>query len=574
MSTRNVHYFLLTLILALLLLVGWLGWTLYELSPASTEQIISSQTSDPPFTLKPSPVLRDITQDDPPLYLFAFTHTEDHINHELSEERYWRMSEILERITADFPELPFTWTIEFQGADAKSITDRDPETGLVQELLALQKQGFIEFGYHAHHEPTYMNRPQKDLSNDPTFEEVYEALDTWVTCEKDPLFGGCISETGGGLKAIEYTFGEVVMVSGLGYDDGFLIERSAGSQVLRNHLPNRLLGFGLPDHGAALNDEDYSRARDELLKILTPTNETSSGTYWQDNAIRINDGIPLDGIGSIRMQDGAKSARLELARISDDRPHVLNVDLADKYIYTKSGTSPTKWAYANTDSPELPEEWLNSRREIEQSYSDTEDGLHYLMEYMSEQTNGSQFVNTNEVIDLFTSEDYWNVHEDELEQMALWIVHQWEDAPPSWVYDGEDFYSLADAWMLLKDGLNNMYLEEGPISTTYAPWSGLEQITPSKTVVAAEEVLSFAEDVSVMQDRLDVAYQIGDHYLSLTQSLYAMAYAYLMKVQGTSGEITIPPVTEFPETYYLLEDLGYNGCFDTTWSLKPARFQD
>lgn len=574
MSTRNFHYFLLTLILILACVAGWLGWMLINLSPEKDDRTPDQVSDHVEFELGSAPEIVDVEITNPPLYLYAFTHTEDHINHALSEARYWQIGQMVEELTAEFPGLPFSWMIEFQGADAKTVTDRNDETGLVDYLLSLNEQGFVEFGYHAHHDPNYNNRPQKELGIAPSFQEVYSALKTWVTCEKDPLLGGCVESTGGGLQAILNTFGQVEIVTGVGYDDGFLIERSAGSQVIKNYLPERLLGFGLPDHGAAIRDQGYSESRNALLALLTPTHETSSGTYWMDNAVRINDGVPLDGIESIRVRDGARSAQRLLEGLDAARPHVLNVGLADKYIYTKTGTSPTKWAYANVDDPELPEEWLNSEQEIAKNYTLTEEGLRFLMEYMSEQVNGSQFVSSDEVVDLFTSEDYWEVDADELEQIALWIVNEWDDAPPEWVYDGEDFYSLTDAWMLLTAGLNNVYLEQGPISTTYAPWSGLEQITDA-TNVAYEDIIAFVDEVSVIQNRLDVAHEIGEEYLSLTQSLYAMAYAYAMKAQGVAtGMIEIPAVDRFPESYHLLEELGCGGCFDTTWSLKPARFQD
>lgn len=571
MMTRPVRALFLALLVTLLCMAGWLLWLL--LMEPSLDPATDSLSVDTSFVLPAGPELADANIIDPPLYLYLFTHTEDHINHTLSEERYWHVGAFLEKIRQEHPSLPLTWTIEFQGADAATVADRNAETGLLDYLLNLHEQDLVEFGYHAHHDPTYNNRPQKDLSDDPTFSEVYDAMTQWLLCEKDPLFGDCLSPDGGGLQTILQHFGQVEVVTGVGYSDGFLIERSAGSQVIREQLPDRLLGFGLPDHGSALNDRGYDEARLGLLTLLTPTNETSSGTYWMDNAIRINDGAPLSQLESLQVKDGALNLKSQLSTSRLDRSHVLNVHIADKYIYTKAGTSPTKWAYANPTDPELPDEWLNSERIREGYYESTHSGLAFLTDLMADSDNGSQFVSSDEVVNLFTSDDYWQVDQDELEQLALWLLHEWHEAPPNWVYDGEDFYSLTDAWMLLQSGLNNLYPEHGPISSTYAPWSGLEQVTPA-TVVTYEDVMTFAQDVSVIEDRLDVAYEIGDTHVSLTQSLYAMAYAYVMHVQGVEGRIEIPAVSAFSESYSFLETLGCHGCFDTTWSLKPARFQD
>ena len=69
--------------------------------------------------------------------------------------------------------------------------------------------------------------------------------------------------------------------------DGIQVERSAGSAAVRALVPERMLGFGFPDHGSVLRDQDYVAARDALLDLLTPTNDTTSATFWMDNSIRI-----------------------------------------------------------------------------------------------------------------------------------------------------------------------------------------------------------------------------------------------------------------------------------------------
>ena len=107
--------------------------------------------------------------------------------------------------------------------------------------------------------------------------------------------------------------------------------------------------------------------------------------------------------------------------------------------------------------------------------------------------------------------------------------------------------------MLLRSGLQGAYPSDSLVSSTHAPWSGIEQITDS-TVVIYGDVIAFVDNVSVVQNRLEVAYEIGDEHLSLTQSLYAMAYAYAMQAQGATGVIEIPATDRFPDSYYLLEE--------------------
>jgi len=63
-----------------------------------------------------------------PLYFFLFTHTEDPFNHELSEERYIRFVPEVEARAASHPEANLTWTIMFQGSDARTVAERNPQT--------------------------------------------------------------------------------------------------------------------------------------------------------------------------------------------------------------------------------------------------------------------------------------------------------------------------------------------------------------------------------------------------------------------------------------------------------------
>jgi len=526
------------------------------------------------FEIPAGPALLDEVQQDAPSYLYLFTHTEDPFNHDLSEERYWRVGEMIRDAARAYPAAELTWTIEFQGSDAKTIADRNEETGLVEYLLELKDEGLVEFGYHAHHDPTYQNRPQNRLPSNPTYEEAYDALWSWITCVKDVNRGGCIEERGGGLEAIYETFGQVEIVTGLGLGEGTQIERSAGSQAVRELLPGRYLGFGFPDHGAVIKDPAYAGARDALLEILTPTHETSSGTLWMDNAIRINDAASLEGIDAEPLKEGSASYERELKELDGTRSIVINAGIASKYLYTASGTSPTKWGYVNADSPELPDELVLSPKEQEKAYQLTKQGLEYLAQQVNEDPDALQFVSSNDVVNLFMSADYVEVDEEELYQMALWVLNNWDGAPPSWVYDGEDFYSLADTFALLARGLNGEFEQTAVVSEVYGPWS-LSQIESEATTVSVDELRTLATTDLYTDWRMKEQYEIGDVALTSAQVLYAWSYLFAAnQAQVDITHVPIPEMQSAPETYELLETLGCHDCLDTTWSLKPARFQD
>lgn len=545
------------------------GMMLMALSLSSCSEETPMSTSD--FSIPEGPSLHDVSYENAPIYFYLFTHTEDHINHELSEERYWRGGEIISSLAETYPDTVPTWTIEFMGADAKTITDRNEETGLVDYLLELNQAGLVEFGYHAHHDPSYMNRPQKDLSKNFTWDEAYSAIHTWVTCEKDPLYGGCVAEDGGGLQAILNSFDQVEVVTGVGLTDGALIERSAGSQAIKDELPDRWLGFGFPDHGAALEGQNYSEIRDELMTLLSPTADTSSGTLWLDNAIRINDGAPVEGTESINAEKGVRTAAQKLNGVTRNSPIVLNVGYVSKYVYTVTGTSPTKYGYANPEDPELPDEWLESRKNIELAYAEIEKTLNYLLGEFLPKNDGSQFVNSDEVVELFTSEDFWHVDEKELYQISLWILNEWNGAPPSYTYDGEDFYSLTDAFYLLHAGLKNEFPTNGIVSEYMGPWSDAE--SESAGMIWTDELEKWIAGFE--ENQIPEKISIGNREWNSAQVLYALAYLYASEYnKQTPSSIFVEVSSAETEASPLLEDLGCANCLDTAWSLKPARFQD
>lgn len=523
------------------------------------------------FILPEAPPLQELSYENAPIYFFMFTHTEDPFNHELSEERYWRGGEILEEIAAAYPDIPLTWTIEFMGADAKTVSDRNAETGVVDYLLELNEAGLVEFGYHAHHDPTYTNKPQLELSKDYTWDEAYEAIHTWITCEKDLLKGGCIAADGGGLQAILNAFGQVEIVTGLGLNEGILIERSPGAQAVRDELPDRWLGFGFPNHGGIIRDKTYIQSRDALLSLFVPTGDTSSGTLWIDNAIRINDDASLEGAISIGAKEGVQNAIDSLADADRSSPIVLNLGFLSKYVYTAAGTSPTKYGYTHPESPELPDEWLLSKKETEIYYQNAEDTLYYMLEEFLPANEGSQFVNADEVVELFTSDDFWNVDEEELYQLSLWLVNHGSAQAPNYAYDGEDFYSLTDSFFLLVNGLRGNFPKEGIVSTYWGPWSNTG--AGGAEMMWTDDLENWIENFE--DDQIPEVITIGEKEWNPAQVLYALAYLY---ATGHSNEaptsIFVNNINPEPESYALLEVLGCNGCLDTAWSLKPARFQD
>lgn len=543
-------------------------------TPSTSEEELTIATDELPA----APTIRTTSTppsgSEYPTYFFLFTHTEDHINHTLSEERYTRIGPMLETLQEAYPSEDITWTIEFQGADAQTVAERDSMTGTATYLRSLAAQGLVEFGYHAHHDPTYLNRPQKKLNSTSTWQQVYDALFSWVSCEKDPLKGGCVAPTGGGLMVVQEYFGPVQIVTGVGAGEGAQIERSAGAEAIRSLAPDRLVGFGFPDHGATRKDAGYIEARDALMRLLSPADDTTSTTFWMDNTIRINDGVPLEGLQSITLRDGAAAVQADLQQLDSSHVNIINTGVADKFLYAASQSSPTVWAYAHPTNPELSGDQLLTAVQKEKGYVNTQAALEYLLgTYLSDDRSESGFVSADQVADLVTSDDFWEVDAEELQSIAAWIVQNWNGEPPVYTYDGRNYYSLTDSFALLVNAIGGRS-SEGVVSRWYGPWA-LPETKASSVAIEAQDLIVFAQMFGDGPE-VEAAYSVGEETLSAGQLLYAMAYQYLLQSEkefdGQWNTILIPATTSLSDSYSLLEDLGCIGCADTSWSLKPARF--
>lgn len=542
----------------------------FEETKTDTETETKNEEKTAPGEIPEGPSL-DLTSRAPDVtYLFPFAHTEDHINHEYSEARYWNVGSYLEEIMPQYPDSDFTWTIQFQGADAQTVYERNDETDLVDYLKGLADKGWIQFGYHGHHEPTYMNRPQNDLGKAYSYEDAFEAISTWVRCEKDPLKGGCVSQSGGGIEAVLDIFGQVELVSGVGLFDGFLMERSAGSDAIHEVLPDRVLGFGFADHGASVKQKDFTASRSAILEKLDPTDETDTSAFWLNNTLRVNDGIPGMDVGSLNLESGAKVADSVLTSLEGTGSHILNTSVVSKYVYTKQGSlSPTQYAYKNASNPELPASQLNSASVTAGIYAKIKESLEFLIA-KGTTDQSINFVDSDELVALFVSEDSSSVDSEERLNLALWLLNEWGENPPDWAYDGEDFYTLTESFYVLARGLDS----DEAVSLTWmiGPWSA-EGSTNLAGEMKTDDLTEWVEEWD--GEVIPESFSISGVTWNPAQVLYALATLTVIENENwDQNEISVPKTLPYNSFYPYLEDLGCLDCLDSSWSMKPARFQD
>ncbi len=548
----------------------------------------------PAHGFEPAPLPELVTETDEeaaPFYLFLFTHTEDPFNHRPSERRYTEFAPLVSRLAAAHPEQHIVWTIEFMGSDAKEVLDRDPETGIATMLREYADTGAIEFGYHAHHEPTYHNRPQTRLEPASSWEEKVEGMDEWMSCEKalPPVesatvtAGDCVAPDEGGLRAVEH-FGEVEIVTGLHLYADSNVEHDTSVHASRRHLPDRRVGFGYPDHGALAIDRDFVEARDELIARLTPSVHTSGSLIWADNILRVNDGDLRSGVPTINTLEGPEFAREIFAAMDRSRPHVINVGIASKYHYTAEGSSPTIYGYSHPDSPWLPRHLLLSPPAQNESYRQSKRALRTLVNELVPDTPGVRFVNTDDIQELAAPDAYFEVSDESLDVIARWILLGWGDGPPDWASDGLDFYSLRDALVLLSRAIADRYPATVDLTDVYGPFdvefSHDTTTVPAATFEALATTLAFdlAPDATwetTPSNIIQRGYEVAGAGLDPAQILYGLATLYASTYAGEPvDEVTIPAGVSMPETLAILESMGCDDCQATAWSLKPARIRE
>lgn len=534
------------------------------------------------FVPGPPPTLETSAPPTPqPVYLFLFTHTEDPFNHALSEERYMRLAPEVAALHDEFPDAHLTWTIEFQGSDAKTVVDRDAETGVATMLRGYAAEGVVEFGYHAHHDPTYQARPQLSLEVTDPWEAWVGAMRDWASCQRSLVTGECEVEGAGGLVAIETGLGPVQIVTGFYTQADAALEGDAGVHAVRSLLPERQLGYGYPDHGSTV-DGSYTENLAALMQALSPSIHTSGGLFFADGILRLNDGNPVDQVGTIGTKEGVRDAVRALEALDRTRPQVINVGFADKWIYTRDHVdSPTQWGYLHPDEAELPSDFVRLRPEIDALYEESVLTLRHLAGTVRETDPAVRFVNSAEIVQLVMTDDATEVTREELDGICRWALADWPGHPPRWVSDGEQFYSLRELFALLVAALGSSTAPSAlSLPIVYGPFDA--ESADQVVSLEASEIRAFASaargdfEPAAWQPspRATVAssYQVDEHSLTAAQLLYAMAFLYAADFAGHDVErVVVPATLAVPDTLAQLEELQCEACLSTAWSLKPAR---
>ena len=514
----------------------------------------------------------------PPLYLLLYTHTEDHINHELSEERFWRFFPHIDILARTYPDAHVSWTVEFMGADSETIAARNPQTGLLDFIRSYAANSEVfQFGYHGAHEPTYTNNAIANLDYpNAAWGDIVNASQQFLTLGKDPTRGGVNPNRPGGLKLLQDTFGPARIISGYGGDQAQI--HTADS------LASSYVMFGFADHGAAITGPDYKQNVKNFMTPLCPERSTPCGLFWMNGKLRINDGNPVEGVGVLSLEWQQSNVATQLNTLDPTRVQLENVIIAQKFLYALE--SPTNYAYGHPDNPQLPSELLRSTEQTRQLYDNSFANLNFLAGTYLPSKPGSRFVSGPDIQNLFMIEANQAIPIDRVIDVAQALAAGYSSNPPDFVRAQGRYYTLAEAWSLIVQALAQ-YKNTGtlPAAVTlfvpHGPVNNAAQL-PAPAPVPTNALLDAASKLAgnlkpapwqpLPQDIIPGSVLIGTKTVNAAEYLRAAAVLLAqIKIGSIPGGLTILPASLLTDQYQLLAKITVPKYAGVCWSLKPAK---
>ncbi len=559
----------------------------------------------------------DSDGDLPPVYVYIFDHTEDHINvgegatlgH--CEARWYRLYELLERLSEEYPDATLDgspWVnLQFHGAEADSLEDRNELTaaapgadgiGLADRTRGAIDDGLIDIGYHAAHEPTYESNAFTDVScRSLSVEEQFDLSEEYLACWRDPIRGAggpnyCDAGDAGGILEVNrvllgFDEGEPgnTVVTGLRCAAGMAI----GSVVLDRFAPNRM-GFGFDDHvggsgGAERLPQEHFDSAGLILEELATMDGAVYGLHFVHGTLVTSMyGDTERGFGGFGPRDGPAELERRIGLLPEGIASIAKFHLGAKYIYTAQGpdcSSPTQWGYSNPDTPMLEDDCIRDEDSQEEYWTFLEEELRYLIEQVFTDRPGSAIVTPSALIQRVEPGHGFEVTAEQLYEAAE-AASAPSEGFPLFVMAGERPLALADLFRLLAEALGHWNEHESlPESLTVGrlrPGITFDPHDGAVTSLAGEAVLRTAVELAERYDaepttrralltpprRIDL---VDREFAATSGFLQAMCRVYTaLQDDGTlPAEVdTSPRGIEHQETYVDAVEPA------ALWGYKPA----
>jgi len=526
-----------------------------------------------------------------PVYVYLYSTYDDPFNDELSGERYDTLLPVIENISLNDPDLTPSVTIFMNGADVT-----DPTGGrydAIQNIIGAIDEGWVEIGYTAFHEPTYVNNPLYDPAYDTwDWQDRVTALDHLLSRPRDPLTGEELGVGQGGIQAVRTELGEMAAVAGVGIDGAQLHSLS--------RYDTAAIQLGIedgPSNPGALVWDPYVGT---IASMLAEDVASPYGVYWQGGRLRV--ALDETGVGFPVASDDINNTigrimDLDLKRVNLFPLQVMDPDLYFDASIVVSGDqvlSPTEWAYGHTDSPGLPLEAIRPPDERRELYDASADTIEWLAEYGMPIFGGS-FVSNQDIKAMVDPGTGISVSQSEMAAAANDLLARWTLLRyPNWVGTSWGFcrgdyqyFSMADMYGLLAQALAEYDDQSAlPASVPLVPINGpREGASPSqpwnrlglRTIVdeATRQAELLIDDIwrVTPKNAVPTTSAPGGVDVNAMEFLLLMAEAYLVIYEDTTPGnplLSLYPSLQWPVTQAALDLEGKATDDGDSWTLKPA----
>lgn len=530
---------------------------------------------------------------DRPVFVQLVLNVDDHVNHELNEERLRRTLDLVERLRREPVGRDLSCLYLFTGASAATLVERR-SNGLYDALLEAVRAGGAEIGYDGSEEPTPAARPR------PNFRSARSPVDRWrarievlewflsegrhfVTGEPDPT-------TRGGLAGFVEVFGPPAAVWGANLDVGVDPELS--------HLLDRLgldpLLPGLPSRDAppARHLHGYRGNATMFATLIAPVQDTAPELFWLNHRLHLSD-YTGEGTGVVAAHGGVPAFEALVARLDRTRPHVVRVRLGAPGLDTRVGfgrrnyVTPLEFAYDNPRDIRLPDDALLDRATVEEGYARQDALVRWVLTTFAPANPGSGFVSVARLRQMVGRGKPLVVRREALPASVRSFLDTWHAqgmSPPDGLRVGDEDLSLADLVAVLTTAVAGRREETRSSDAIVAPrvfgplvLGDEGAVEPSTVtvgaVVAAAGALSsrFAETgwQPVPVAMVPAAVRVGGVEVDAAQFLHLLCEAALASRDET--HLTVRPLSMRTALGEALPSSRGRVETGAVWTLRPAR---
>jgi Ca2+-binding EF-hand superfamily protein len=496
-----------------------------------------------------------------PVFILLYSRFYDHSIPRPNASRLQRLLPMLERLRQKYPEAGVSALLQFSGTTSQVLDEMNPGLHLIDKAKELQRAGLVDLGYTGDQEPSPLYRPKPNflLANSP--EEKWsaglEATEHFLNDFKNPVTGLPFDGLSGGLKRTQEVFGPAAFISGA---NPLLLNVGGDSwatHAVRRMNPTALME-GIPAGDVKRGISNFPISADLFSKMISPIPESSPEVYWQDGALRLSD-TSLSDLSVHTTDDAPDALKKFFGKL--DRKNVrivkLEVESYRRYLNLRPDGSliadPLEWMYYHPDDPQTPITMkpLVELTDVNARNKKEDEILKWLLEEFLPANPGSRFISIHDLSAMAQQQKAGAANSSEISSEQLKAVatdlvaqiHKFPQQAPNFVTVGDQYYSLADAFVLLAQALaaadqhrpmpaklklNFVY---GPIETPDNNMgSNLGPVTVAEVAHKAAELLPRLTNDQwkpLPDNVVPASVQIGSRRVNAIQFLRMMAEAYL-----------------------------------------------